>query len=478
MISLLSLGMMACGEESKKEENAPTENSEQKELGIEKESGIIPPFENVDVPVLTFEMNSEEGGQFVSNYGSIVTFPPNAVLHADGTLVTGAIEVKYREFQDPLDIFFSGIPMSYDSAGTKYNFVSAGMCELKAFQIDEELIVNPSSKPEISMVSKDDSPDHNLYYYNDNTWSWGYEGKSENNDFMDLSEESVLNNEEPIKPKKINNQKHCFEIQIDESMQENSAFAGFDKLNFQIADEEKGYNPADSKIQWYNVEVEKAKKYKGKYVVTFSNGKISKSYLTDPVFTEEQYDAAMKIYNDKMEEYKTMEEIAKKAQEAYDQKMAYIKEQNRITDSINKEIAKIQDLINANLGEFGELQFPQNSFSISRGFQVSNFGVWNCDNPMFALGGYVHTAVMFDKSELNNKKFTVIYNKYNSTYDCFDGTFRNLPDTPEVLFIVDVNKLYYGSVNGNKETAVNVKLKEMDMTNMTFNEVKKVLLSN
>lgn len=281
------------------------------------------------------KLDANTGGSFVYETGSIVKFPENAVLYKNGSQVVGEIEIAYREFHDPIDIFFSGIPMDYDSAGTSYNFISAGMCELKAYQNGEELIVNPSANPIIDMVSKDEDPAHNLYYYDELASQWVPKGKPSINDFKEPENKPEISSELPVKPKKFNPKKYSFNISIE---QLGSEFAGFDDMTFQIADEEKNYDPADAGIQWYSVDVQKSTKMTGKYIVTFSNATTTRTYITDPVFSEEEYEKAMATYNKVVAEKETAMKKQEEELAAWETKQGAIIEQNRKIDSINKAI--------------------------------------------------------------------------------------------------------------------------------------------
>ncbi len=435
-------------------------------------SGIQPPALGINVPMMKKQLTAETGGSFVYSSGSIVTFPENAVLHADGSPVSGAFDVEYREFHDPIDIYFSGIPMAYDSMETTYHFVSAGMCELKAYQNGEELIVNPSANPSVDMVSKDADPAHNLYYYDEEQEKWMPKGKPEIKDFEDVEEKSLVKEELPLKPQKIDPKKYSFYISVEEL---GSEFAGFDDMYFQIADEEKNYDPADAGIQWYSVDVQKSPKMKGKYLVTFSNASQTRTYITDPVFSDEEYEKAIANYNKVLGE----KEAQKKAMEAekakWDAWQAEIIAQNRIIDSVNQIIAlQNEALEGADVKTFKDVKIPQGSYTIQRGFSFDSFGVWNCDNPIFKAQDFVKTQVNYEEP-LEIPNFSVIYESYNSVYNNNIGSFRNLPESNEVLFFIEGAKLYYGKVTSQEEE-VDLTLKQMDISNISFAEIKKKLL--
>lgn len=470
IISIIALIISSCNNET---ENSQGVQQSEDTTKPELTEGINPPVAGLDVPFMSKQITAEEGGTFVYETGSIVTFPKNAVLHADGTPVEGAFDVEYREFQDPIDIYFSGIPMSFDSVGVSYQFISAGMCELKAYQNGEELIVNPEANPSVDMVSKDIDPAHNLYFYDEEGDKWDSKGKSKMEDFQEPENQPEELVEIPVKPQKINSDKYSFYISIDEL---GSEFAGFDNMYFQIADEEKNYDPSDAQVQWYSVDVKKSPKLKGKYLVTFANASMSRTYITDPVFSDEEYDKAMANYDKVMAEKAEAIKIQEEKMAKWEAEQAKIIAQNRIIDSINQVIAKQKEMTENE--DFVDFKFPQGEYTIRRGFQVSSFGIWNCDNPKFTQEDFVDTKVSFTGSEndLSANRFSVIYETYNSVYDGNVGSFRNLPSTREIVFLVEGSDLYYGKVD-SKLTQVSIDLNRMDISNTSFKEVKKKLLS-
>jgi hypothetical protein len=255
---------------------------------------------------------------------------------------------------------------------------------------------------------------------------------------------------EPIKPVKSNPAKQSFVIEIDPTMNDLSEFGAYDKMEFQIADEEKNYKPEDSKIQWNSVDVKKSKKLKGKYIVTFTRGDITKSYITDPVFSDDEFKKAMKNYEKDI--------VAKKL---------------KIKKEEEEKLA---------IQEKNNLLLKQNNinFNIHRGFMMNNFGLWNCDIPFFTED-YKLTKVKTKEKELNNAKFSLIYEEFNSVYSQYDlfnqnvATIKNIPNTNEILYIVNGTKLFYTTIV-NDFSDSDVSMKSLDVSNLTFDEVKKILL--
>jgi hypothetical protein len=103
---------------------------------------VHPPIKQADVPFSDYVVDASRGDTIMYSSGSVLLFPPDAFVDKNGNVVKGNINIKYREFSNPVDQFLSGIPMDYDSGGVKYTFESAGMCDIQAFCKDVSWTLN------------------------------------------------------------------------------------------------------------------------------------------------------------------------------------------------------------------------------------------------------------------------------------------------------------------------------------------------
>jgi hypothetical protein len=95
---------------------------------------INPPLDGVNVPYTTYKIMAEKSAILDFKTGSKIEIPKNVFVDENGKSLKGEVELRYREFHDPVDFFVSGIPMTFDSAGVRYQFKSAGMMEMLAYQ--------------------------------------------------------------------------------------------------------------------------------------------------------------------------------------------------------------------------------------------------------------------------------------------------------------------------------------------------------
>ena len=292
-----------------------------------KRSAVKPPMPKLNVPYEIYTYDAATGDTLFTNNGSILIFPPNAVLDNNGKVVTGKVEIRTREFNDPLDYYMAGIPMKYDSAGVKYTFVSSGMIDIKAYQNGTLLKVNPNAKPQLNLVSTNKDKNTNLYVLDTVTGQWINKGKDEVNNVQvnlqkhstDIPQGAPQNNnvqsqsnlamaeeenteplEKPIQPQKASGQNPTIKITIDpRSFKE---LLAYDNLKFEVLNSNTEAVGENSKTEWDNVEL--LQKEGGKnYIAKFSSGGKSVQYEVKPVLEAKDFDAALRVYNEKIKAY-------------------------------------------------------------------------------------------------------------------------------------------------------------------------------
>jgi|GEM_PF-1992179 len=459
-----------------------------------KKSAIAPPLKGTDVPYEIFSFDAAAGDTLFTLNGSVIIFPINALLNDMGEIVRGNIEVRTREFNDVFDYSIAGIPMNYDSGGVQYQFISSAMIDISAFQNGKLLKVNPAAKPQLNLVSTNKELKTNLYKLDTVSGKWEYKGNEEitqvnpagahvatpapalagkkvddgsNTSTSIQSQESVnveppgavnyIDNaikprleqaiELPIPPKKASNKNPVISIEIDPaSFKELMVYNG---LKFEVIGtiesmtenkEVKDISQADAVAQdaaitWDNVELKRGQAY-GSYIVSFSAKDRKAVYNVKPVLEGKDYEAAEKLYQEKMKEYIAIQAERKKIEEyelsAFDRVTQDVKEtkakdsltliaqqqentkveelnklilmRNKLIEQENRRIAAINEenrrqwdsVIKAN-SEMAErqrvaMEIQQRTWeyqnrlaalsqNLVRSFEIDGFGYWNCDQP-------------------------------------------------------------------------------------------------
>lgn len=354
---------------------------------------VRPPLPGVTIAYSYYEVEASAGGEFMYEATKIIV-PQNSFLDIDGNPVKGEVQLQYREFRDPLDFFLSGIPMQYDSAGVTYEFESAGMFEINAFQDGEPLKVNPSSPIKVQMESQGDLSRFNAYYLDSMAHNWAYKGKlalseldkgsaqpasammamamadstsAAENSSAYINSEKELNaarreltkqeEHKPFTPKKLDESKYNFNIEVEAS--EFPELGMYRGTRFEVTDENKGFTSAMYKTVWEDVSIS-VNKPGVNYRILLVKGKEKHSVVVVPVLKGKEYEKAVKEFDGKLSEYNNILTRRKAAEQAAADK--FLAEQKK-----------------RNAVERGNASVLTNN--MLQTFVVDGFGFWNSDCP-------------------------------------------------------------------------------------------------
>ncbi|MFT4533538.1 MAG: hypothetical protein ACI9P5_000888 [Saprospiraceae bacterium] len=387
---------------------------------------INPPIDNIKIPFTEHIINAEKGDTTFYETGSFVIFFPNSFIDENGVIIKGDVKVLFREFNNPIDFYLSGIPMNYDSLGVDYNFESMGMVEITATQNGKALQVNKESQPVVNLASKINNGADNYYFLDTINERWIYKGKTEITDILnditdsslseitdilnDITDSSLSfsnNNQELIKPRKKTD-RPSFDITIEPgSVPELSAY---DDLSFEITEYEENYKPEYGNILWENVIVEKGQR-KGTYNVTFEKGTKKVTFETWPVLSDTEYDKAIADYNSKKIESDRKRDSINTAieQKRVEQKRIELELERKKIEEYNEIIKARRDSIYLARKRKAEIQ----NFVYSK-FNIDRFGIWNCDDPILQQGTRIIADFYSDDDEkLELTEFSVAYFDFN-----------------------------------------------------------------
>jgi len=434
---------------------------------------IAPPIEGLNVPYTTYKVMAENGGTFEFKTGSTFTVPKNAFVDPNGTLIKGEVEIRYREFHDMVDVFVAGIPMTYDSAGTRYHFESAGMMEMLAYQNGKEVGMAKDKSINIEMASNDANPKHNLYLLDTVQNNWACLGKdkivkptnsienfnsdvpvkfNETPEYKSIEtkkEEAKIVKEEkiaalskvpaePKKPAKVNASKFTFNIDVNPK--EFPELAVYKGVLFEVGDENKNFTATMYDITWDAATIKSGTKKDINYLLTLQKGSKKYDLVVYPVFEGKNHETAMKAYQEKFDKYETVLEKRqadeKKIEAEY---LAKVTAYKKTQEEQERKWKAAQD------DAFKSMDTEQ---KVKRVFAINNFGVYNCDNPHAYPTGVVCSA------KLNNDidKKLEIYDVFlvekglNAMFTYSRNPvvkFSFDPKAKNILWTVEHGKLYY-----------------------------------
>ena len=399
-----------------------------------KKAFIAPPISKLNVPYQKFKLKNDQGATLVTQSNSKIKIPKNAFIDKKGETIIGDVEIQFREFHDQADIVASGIPMKYDSAGIQSHLESAGMIDIKGFQNNEPIFINPKKEITVELQSTQSADKFNMYALDTVAQNWIYlhrdnslkgqlEKKGVKRTFSQV--DSVMNEnvitkklrkqideippkidiEKATYSKKINQLPKSIEptkpakaiegrpkFQLDVSAKEFPELATFKNMVFEVGSENKNYNSNLSEITWSSAEISEGTQRGKNYLLTLKLRDRVEKLIVYPALTGKDYDEAIKAYDTKYSEYKNV--LAKRLAEEkrlkleFEKKQAeYIAQQKKLNDDLVKERIKIRQVQEKELAN--QFNSIGNNQKVVRVFQISNFGIYNSDCPNTLPSGEV-----------------------------------------------------------------------------------------
>jgi hypothetical protein len=130
----------------------------------------------VKKPFEKLEVSAQHGGTLLFENGTEIVVPAGVLL-CDGKPVTDIVTISLVQYSTPFEIFASGIPMQYDSAGLSYTFKSAGMINIQGDYQGRSLTVAPGKSLGVRMVSMYDDTEHSIYQFDTIHGQWINKGQ-------------------------------------------------------------------------------------------------------------------------------------------------------------------------------------------------------------------------------------------------------------------------------------------------------------
>lgn len=471
-------------------------NQANKQKDVSKEDFFQPPIANANVSYSKYSVGAGKADTIFHTSGSILLFPENAFVDKDGNIVEGKVDIQYREFSTPLDIFLSGINMHYDSANTKNIFESSGMWELLAYKDREPVFVNPKNKPTLHYLSNSGDIGHNVYFTEPLTKKWIYDSPSypvvvEKKQAVTVIEEDAINKlntgmATPIKPQKANNLSPVINVMVDKN--DYPELAHYNNLKFQIDLKDNNFNPKDTSEDWNNVELQKSKTT-GKYILKFSSKQKIVIYNSTPVLEGGDYEKAIKIYDQNLKLFQAKKikndiEIKKKALKYQKDSLAAQK-----LEEWNKKTEELNQLINARAERVKEqnlvVEEVNDAMQIFRSAPIAQFGIGNYDKPINydTLPIMLINATFKDKNEnlLDVKNLTVYRKDFISILRSTPTRFLVFKDVDNMI-VCNVGKQFaFLSYKDYQKMNIDTTVKEktfiltvIDEKNSTYENIKSI----
>jgi hypothetical protein len=369
---------------------------------------VNPPMDGINVPWEKLLVDAAKGGVVTNKRGSEISFPQMAFVDSLGNSIKqGKVEIRYREFLDQIDQIVSGITMTYDSVGTTYQFLSAGMIEVKGYLDNKEVAIAPEKKIDIQLVSNTTGPEYNLYNLNVKKRNWKCIGKprieerkpkskkeieeqqkqdqkqkkavdaklQKTPEYTKLKKKgvSILSAINTIKDAKPKEPKEAIKdipmVNFDFNKNDYPELSEYSKVLFQL-DKGQKINPDDASRIWNEVNIEKQD---DQYKITFTETPTGykAAYVTNPVFEGKSYDQAKEIFDGKFSDYSKNLSDKKSIYKILKTKISIVR--NKVREQYMIDYYKSAGLV----GQLFNTEVPRRQT-----FSVNVFGIYNCDVPI------------------------------------------------------------------------------------------------
>ncbi len=394
--------------------------TEDKKIPSTKKAFIAPPSKKLDVPYTTYKVNSTKGGELAHHTNSKIKVPKSAFVNKEGKEIVGDVEILYREFHNQADIIASGIPMQYDSAGTKYTFESAGMFDVKGYQNGEEVYLKQGKPITIELASQYPDDKYNQYYLDTVTHNW--QVIKHDTPLINPNVQTVAKAEPATTPKvisqltkriehvpiKIDSVKTVYEkkittlaspkqpakpakavpgkpvYQLDPDYKEFPELLAFKNAVFEVGSENKNYSKELSTIEWSGATISPGPQKGKNYLLTLTKKTREEKLIVYPVLTGADYEKAAQVYENKFTEYnaaldkRQADELKLKSEMEAKQK-AYMEEQKKLSAELLKEQIRIGREMEAQYANQNKNFAVQQT--VRRVFEINKFGIYNSDCP-------------------------------------------------------------------------------------------------
>lgn len=294
-------------------------------------SAVSPPLKGIDVPRSVFEVDAAAGDTIQVPGGTRIIIPANALVDASGKPVTGKVNISYREFQKAADIIASGIMMTYDTAGQRMNFETAGMLEINGAKASDNspVFVRPGESIHIDLASYRGEEDFNFYALDTAAKNWNYISRNdpptEKPAFAAQLDKTAPLPPQPVEPVAYDGKSSVFDLAVDYN--QHPELEGYNGVVWQYAGGANTRNPDNEqwvyKENWSNVSLTASDARTAEYSLRLSNTQKSFETKVRPVLKGKNLEAARKKFSEKLLAFDKAKSARLAAAKAYREEANY-----------------------------------------------------------------------------------------------------------------------------------------------------------
>ena len=459
---------------------------------------IHAPIENVNVDFKSFTVNTSKEETINLPSGTQITIPQGSLISPTNET---KVEIKVREFDSKSESFVAGIPMETKEGA----FESAGMIEIRGFQNEKEITMNPLKPLKVKLNLTKDPTNFQFWKLNEAKNKWENHPAvftSENSKIptvnqsksMEISKNNLLKSIEKtekeieVSKSSLANLKSPERIDFHLPIIENQRFdLDFDTKEFPELEKFKGmefevstkkvYDKTFTKKTWNDVSLIKEKEA---YFAVFSAKKDKFKIEVRPVLNGQKKEIAEKEFKKVYDNYiETKEKLAQNEKELLIQK----KDQQEKYDQLIKTLNS-QNQINRNTVLQAEMTITSLP-KFKADFSVTEFGVYNCDkvnsyptsfNEEVHFSFFNHQPVELISAFVFNEKKDISYSYGSNSIRPISSIGVHEKDPNTLVAIDKEGKMgYVLNFNSSKINNNEIKLTLLDKKDQNIAFIQKLL---
>ena len=371
---------------SNKKDETKNENKDTKDSIViyEKKTSILENIEGITEEEFVYKSNVRNIFLYKKN-GTKISVPPNAFVDNEGNKVSGDVKITYKEIKRVADIIALNIDMRYDSAGISYDFQTAGMFDINAFENNQKVFLDEGKEISVDYDLKTNE-DYNFYRYNEENWVYKPNSTTE---IEALATEYKPKNR-TLKPTKLNVEEDLI-IEVAVSYKHIDDIKKYTDIIWKYAGDKT--NDEVMKLMQRGInkpKLSKTSKEKGLYKLSFLVRKKEHNLLVSPVFSGRAFDKAMNNFN-------TSNNLTVSAKKQNDSPTKRRSNVSRLGLHNYDRIYNMKDVILAKV-----------NFKIKEKEELKNFNVFHVTGDDNVIVNLTNCSNMYFTKNMNNKFIAIL----------------------------------------------------------------------
>ncbi|MCB9081369.1 MAG: hypothetical protein H6555_06620 [Lewinellaceae bacterium] len=463
------------------------------------------PVPALDKPLQRHTIDAQTGGTLIAANGSRLVFPYQAFQDNRGNAIQGEVDIWYREMHDAVDFFLTGVPMTYDSAGTRYQLESIGMIEIRGTQNGQSIQLAPGKKIQVELLSTLDAPSnsllpaYNVYWLDTVSRNWSFQGVdqlswyteaptddassgnrslsqgvSDQLTSLDAEEANILtrlqaNFPPPIEPKApIQANAGLPSLDIDPAWNSLEMDAETRTIFQEIAGKLVVITPRSNEfdermfaVEWDGLRLRRGAD--GDIELSLIAGTTQRRLFIQPVLLGKAYEEARKKFETAYTRYQ---------QSLADYSREFAQRKEVLLNDLKTRRAQLQQAYTQAVAQEGTGS-GKTTRQVRSSFSIDAFGIWNCDRPLPPLPQQVQAARFVDQYgiEYPNQVAFLVDKKQNTIYRLYTSKGAVVPldqtgeqiiwlITPEQKLAITQESSWFENRKPGKPVVVQVTVKD------------------